>query len=412
MALPKIEKRIRANTPVVGTPPFGQVHAHSTGNPSSTAEGEASFMQTKNLSSGFYTHVVGNGRIIQVAPVNRGAWDVGGDWNAWSYASVELIESHKTKAEFMKDYKIYVELLRKLAKDGGVKIKVDSGELGILTHNYCTYHQPNSKSDHVDPIPYLAKWGISRAQFKKDVENGTTSGGGTTDKWAKQYYTKAPGKVQLKTDIGVYGGNDVEFNKKLSSRKKGTIVTTKGVKHAKNGCPRLVTTKGNLITANKKYVKDFKWSTNYYSTAPKKVKLKKNVGVFAKDDVELSKKLGYRKAGTIIPIKGIKKSKKGRPNLLTTGDKLITAKRSYVKAVEAGIPSKGTFVNGDTSIQVRRGAAGLNATKAGKLPAKAKVKYDATVKKDGYTWIKYVGSSGSTLYCPVAKGSTKYGTFK
>ena len=33
-------------------------------------------MQRKDLNSGFYTHVVGNGRIIQTAPTNRGAWDV------------------------------------------------------------------------------------------------------------------------------------------------------------------------------------------------------------------------------------------------------------------------------------------------------------------------------------------------
>lgn len=172
MTLPKIEKMIRGGTPQVGTPPFGQIHAHSTGNKKSTVQNEEDFAMCKNRNVGFYTHIVGNGRIIQVESTNRGAWDVGGGWNAWSYASVELIESHKTKAEFMRDYKIYVELLRKLAKEGNIKQKVDSGNLGILSHNYCTYHQPNNGSDHVDPYPYLAKWGISKAQFKKDVEGG------------------------------------------------------------------------------------------------------------------------------------------------------------------------------------------------------------------------------------------------
>ena len=46
---------------------------------------------------------------------------------------------------------------------------------GIKTHAYCTRHQPNNGSDHVDPYPYLAKWGISREQFKKDVESGSVS---------------------------------------------------------------------------------------------------------------------------------------------------------------------------------------------------------------------------------------------
>ena len=59
-------------------------------------------------------------------------------------------------------------------------MKVDAGNVGILSHEYCTKHQPNNGSDHVDPYPYLAKWGISRAQFKKDVENGLGSSSGSS----------------------------------------------------------------------------------------------------------------------------------------------------------------------------------------------------------------------------------------
>ena len=103
-----------------------------------------------------------------------------GGWNAWGYAQVELIESHKTKAEFTKDYNLYVELLRQLAKEANIPLKVDAGNVGILSHDYCTKHQPNNGSDHVDPYPYLAKWGISRAQFKKDVENGLGSSSGSS----------------------------------------------------------------------------------------------------------------------------------------------------------------------------------------------------------------------------------------
>ncbi|GMA06979.1 hypothetical protein GCM10025886_01300 [Tetragenococcus halophilus subsp. flandriensis] len=80
----------------------------------------------------------------------------------------------------------------------------------------------------------------------------TPSSGGKD--WSKQYYTTNPGKVKAKTSIGVYAANDVEFENKLSTRKKGTVITTKGIKHAGNGCPRLVTSKGNLISANKDYV--------------------------------------------------------------------------------------------------------------------------------------------------------------
>lgn len=179
MAL-KIEKQIRQGLPQIGVTPYGQIHAHSTGNPSSTAQNEADYHMRRPIESGFFSHVVGNGRVIQTAPVNRGAYDVGGGWNAWGYAQVELIESHKTQAEFTKDYNLYVELLRQLAKEANIPLKVDAGNVGILSHDYCTKHQPNNGSDHVDPYPYLAKWGISRAQFKKDVENGLGSSSGSS----------------------------------------------------------------------------------------------------------------------------------------------------------------------------------------------------------------------------------------
>lgn len=73
----------------------------------------------------------------------------------------------------MEDYKLYVELLRQLAVEGGIPVTLDTDDLaGIKTHYYCTYHQPNNNSDHVDPYPYLESWGISKAQFKKDIEQG------------------------------------------------------------------------------------------------------------------------------------------------------------------------------------------------------------------------------------------------
>lgn len=178
-----LKKQIRTDTPFVGSGiAKTQVHAHSTGNSSSTAQNEADYMNRKDLNSGFYTHVVGNGIVIQVAEVNRGAWDVGGYWNNLTYAAVELIESHKTKAEFERDYAIYCELLRDLAKQAGVPVAIDETAVnGIKTHSYCAKNQPNNKSDHIDPLPYLTKWGISLAQFRKDVANAETNNNNTNN---------------------------------------------------------------------------------------------------------------------------------------------------------------------------------------------------------------------------------------
>lgn len=189
----KVERRIRQGTPQVGVAPYRQIHAHSTGNPRSTAQNEADYYHNKNMYDGTFSHIVGNGRVIQVGEVGRGFWDVGGGWNVESYAAVELIESHATRAEFEKDYKIYCELLHDLAKQGGIPLTVDDGNLaGIKTHNYCTYHQPSNKSDHVDPIPYLAKWGISLAQFRNDVikAKGNTTNSNTSGITNNQTQTK------------------------------------------------------------------------------------------------------------------------------------------------------------------------------------------------------------------------------
>lgn len=165
--------RLRTNLPQVGVQPYRQVHAHSTGNRNSTAQNEADYHYRKDPELGFFSHVVGNGRVMQVGPVNNGSWDVGGGWNAETYAAVELIESHSTKEEFMRDYKLYIELLRNLAAEAGIPKTLDSASLaGIKTHQYCTNNQPNNHSDYVDPYPYLGKWGISRGQFKKDIEGG------------------------------------------------------------------------------------------------------------------------------------------------------------------------------------------------------------------------------------------------
>lgn len=165
--------RYREGLPQIGYAPYRQVHAHSTGNKNSTAQNEADYHMRRPVESGFFSHVVGNGRVMQVGPTNNGCYDVGGGWNYETYAAVELIESHSTQEEFMEDYRLYIELLRNLADEAGLPKTLDSDDLeGIKSHEYCTNNQPNNASDHVDPYPYLASWGISREQFKHDIENG------------------------------------------------------------------------------------------------------------------------------------------------------------------------------------------------------------------------------------------------
>ena len=131
---------------------------------------------------------------MQVGPVNNGCYDVGGGWNYETYAAVELIESHSTEEEFLEDYRLYIELLRNLADEAGLPKTLDSDALeGIKSHEYCTNNQPNNYSDHVDPYPYLASWGISRSQFKHDIENGLTVEKGWKENSTGWWYVRSDG---------------------------------------------------------------------------------------------------------------------------------------------------------------------------------------------------------------------------
>ena len=186
--------RYREGLPQIGYAPYHQIHAHSTGNKNSTAQNEADYHMRRPVESGFFSHVVGNGRVMQVGPVNNGCYDVGGGWNYETYAAVELIESHSTKEEFMEDYRLYIELLRNLADEAGLPKTLDSDALeGIKSHEYCTNNQPNNFSDHVDPYPYLGKWGISRSQFKHDIEHGLVVEPGWKKNDTGYWYVKEDG---------------------------------------------------------------------------------------------------------------------------------------------------------------------------------------------------------------------------
>lgn len=156
-------------------PGFHQNHLHSTGNPNSTVQNERDYL-AGHYTSANYTHLVGitNGQvdIRQVMNTNGGAWDVGGDWNWETYAAIEFVEgSIKSQADFNKAYPAYIWLVRYLAKQAGIPYTIDNSNIsGIKTHNYAS--ATGHGSDHVDPIPFLSKWGVSRDKLNRDIING------------------------------------------------------------------------------------------------------------------------------------------------------------------------------------------------------------------------------------------------
>ncbi|MFB4471840.1 N-acetylmuramoyl-L-alanine amidase [Oceanobacillus caeni] len=154
--------------------------AHESGNKNNTGsnslDNEVRFM-SRNWKSAFVSHWVGGGgRIVQLAEVGKLQYGAGPKANPYAYAHVELARTNNIET-FKKDYAAYVWLLRKLANDAGIPIKLDTGsrvtDKGIKSHDWIRKHLGGTT--HTDPYTYLASFGISRAQFKKDIEKGTVS---------------------------------------------------------------------------------------------------------------------------------------------------------------------------------------------------------------------------------------------
>ncbi|CAM3173821.1 N-acetylmuramoyl-L-alanine amidase [Lactococcus laudensis] len=185
--------------------PFRQVHLHSTANPSASLDNEVAYL-SRNYQNGNYTHLAGdNGRVIQVAEVGQGAWDVGGDWNAETYAAIEFGEKVTSQEDFNASYRAYIELARDLAKQAGIPLTLDTPDVaGIKTHNYVS--SIGHGSDHVDPIAFLAKWGVSYDVLKHDIENGV--GTVETPKEVENEVAKA-NKGELSMFIAKCVGGDV-----------------------------------------------------------------------------------------------------------------------------------------------------------------------------------------------------------
>lgn len=172
-----IEKRLMSGLPNNLLTDVKYVVAHESGNPNNNGENalenEISFMN-RNKSNAFTSHWVGGGgRIIQVAPVGKLQYGCGPNCNPYAYAQVELARTNN-KVTFEKDYTAYVCILRKLAKEAGIPIKLDGSGKGIKSHRWITNNLGGTT--HLDPYDYLKSMGISAAQFKKDIENGIEEG--------------------------------------------------------------------------------------------------------------------------------------------------------------------------------------------------------------------------------------------
>lgn len=168
-----IEKRLMSGLPNRALTAVKYVIAHESGNPKNCGlnalENEITFMN-RNKANAFTSHWVGGGgKIVQVAPVNSVQHGCGPKGNPYSYAQVELARTNDME-QFKKDYKAYIWLLRKLAKDAGIPAILDGAGNGIKSHRWITNNLGGTT--HVDPYAYLLSLGIPESQFKQDILYG------------------------------------------------------------------------------------------------------------------------------------------------------------------------------------------------------------------------------------------------
>ncbi|KRL95584.1 DUF5776 domain-containing protein [Levilactobacillus hammesii] len=226
--------------------------AHDTANENNkeigSGKNEASYMRDHWQNA--YTHaIVDDKEIYIVGTTGYVAYGAGSPANERSPFQVELAHVDSQK-RFNESYKRYIWVIRYYASKYGIPLTLDGSGNGIKTHKWIS---DNLWGDHQDPYGYLAKWGISKAQFAKDLKNGV--GGSASTPAKKATCLKAAKQVKAKTSVTRY--HDKAFKKKELTFKPGTIFDIAGVV-GYGKITRLKLGNGLYITSNTDYVKKLK----------------------------------------------------------------------------------------------------------------------------------------------------------
>lgn len=205
--------------------PWNQVHLHSTANTRATMQDEATYM-SRNYNAANYTNIVGwnyetgKAESWQIMP-KGGAYDLGGDWNWDGWMSIEFSENIPNQKAFKSAYQVYIDTARQGAREVGANYALDDGTgIGLITHGSAS--ASGHGSDHNDPLPFLARWGVSKAQLARDLRTGVAfSGTAQANKPAQ-----AKPKPNVKNDVDYmrqYG--EVIWNKKWFTINETTTIS-------------------------------------------------------------------------------------------------------------------------------------------------------------------------------------------
>lgn len=183
---------------------------HDTGNDANrganSAKNEAAYMQ-HNWSNAYTHAIAGWDRVFLVGEPGYVAYGAGTVANSRSPFQIELARYSDSKLA-ISAYRNYIGAIREYAKKFGIPLTLDKAGNGVKSHKWVS---DNLWGNHQDPYGYLARIGISKAQFAADIAHGVGS--------SVSQPAKPVAKQKLASSKGI-----------VRARKDGYLVNSKGQK--------------------------------------------------------------------------------------------------------------------------------------------------------------------------------------
>lgn len=208
---------------------------HSTGTPQPSADRYFSAFNNPNISKAVHAFVEPGGRVMQTLPWDYKAWHCGGSYNN-DHIGIEMTEPSTIKyiggsnfidtnpvatlTHVVGTYKVAVELVATLCKKYNINPLVDGA---IVSHHEA--HLKGKASGHNDVEHIWNKFGLTMAQFRRDVLNAMNS---TTVTIAHKTTTTSSKPTASTSTNSLYQTILLEYGSKLNVRDtpNGKIIST------------------------------------------------------------------------------------------------------------------------------------------------------------------------------------------
>lgn len=144
-----------------------------------------------------------------------------------------------------------------------------------------------------------------------------------------EYITKVPKKALLRMTQGLYKSTTFSTSTKLKNYSTNSVFTIKDIDYTDGGTPRLKTSTGYYVSANKAYTRSVVNNiSDYYYVNPKTIQTKTNVGVYT--SVSFANKTRTIAKGKKLQVTAVTWSAAGTPRLKIGTGQYISANKAYV----------------------------------------------------------------------------------